>query len=223
MKHILFVVFVFVSCLSMAQTRNLKVVKTAVANPTAERRKAVVIGMSDYGSGQRLENTLNDASDMAEVLTQLGFEVMLLTNNDLRNLNTNLSNWFSTIERNDMAVFYFAGHGIEVGGENFLIPIDAEINSQSDVSYRAINAQWVLDNMEERRVEMKLLILDACRDNPFNKRSWSRGSESKGLAQMSASGTLIAFAAKPGSTAADGGNYNLRNGVFTYYLCYARL
>ena len=155
---------------------------------------------------------------MAEVLTQLGFEVTLLTNNDLRNLRTNIGNWFSTIERNDMAVFYFAGHGIEVGGENFLIPIDAEIKSQSDVSYHAINAQWVLDSMEERRVEMKLLILDACRDNPFNKRSWSRGGESKGLAQMSASGTLIAFAAKPGSTAADGGNYNLRNGVFTHYL-----
>ena len=217
MKHLLFIVFVFVSCFTFAQqTRNLKIVNTPVVNPTNERRKAVVVGMSDYGANRSLDNTLNDANDMVAALTQLGFEVTLLTNNDLRNLKTNLSDWYTTIERNDMAIFYFAGHGFEVNGENFLIPIDAEIKSQSDVAYNALNVQWVLDNMEERRVEMKLLILDACRDNPF--RSWTRGSVSKGLAQMSASGTLIAFAAKPGSTAQDGGNYNLRNGVFTHYL-----
>ena len=117
-----------------------------------------------------------------------------------------------------MAVFYFAGHGMEVSGDNYLIPVDAELNSQTDVQYNALNVNQVLGNMDEKRVGMKLLILDACRDNPF-KRSWSRGSDVKGLAQMAApQGTFIAFAAAPGATAADGGTYNLRNGVFTHFL-----
>jgi flagellar biosynthesis/type III secretory pathway ATPase len=78
MKNILFIVFLFVSCFSFAQTRNLKIVKSPVENTTTERRKAVVIGMSDYGSNRSLDNTLNDVDDMANVLTQLGFEVTVL-------------------------------------------------------------------------------------------------------------------------------------------------
>ena len=174
--------------------------------------------MSDYGAGKSLNNTLNDADDMADVLTRLGFEVTLLKNNDLRNLKTHLANWYTTLEGNYMAVFYFAGHGMEVSGENYLIPVDAVLNSQTDVEYNALNVNQVLGNMDEKRVDMKLLILDACRDNPF-KRSWSRGSEEKGLAGMNApGGTYIAFAASPGLTAQDGANYHLKNGVFTHFL-----
>jgi len=214
----LLVVLSFFTCLSFAQSRNLRLVKPPTNNPTSQERKAVVIGMSDYGEGKSLNNTVNDADDMAAVLTQLGFEVTLMKNNDLQNLETNLTNWYATIEGNDMAVFYFAGHGMEVFGENYLIPIDAELNSQTDVKYKTLNVNQVLDNMDEKRVGMKLIILDACRDNPF-KRSWSRGSAEKGLAQMSApKGTYIAFAASPGFTAQDGATYNLKNGVFTYFL-----
>jgi len=218
-KIFLFIILLIFMCpLSFAQTRNFKLVKTPTENPTNQKRKAVVIGMSDYGAGRSLNNTLNDATDMADALTTLGFEVTLLKNNDLRNLNTNLTNWYNSIEGNDMAIFYFAGHGMEVNGENYLVPVDAELNSQTDVQYNALNVNQVLGNMDEKRVSMKLLILDACRDNPF-KRSWSRGSEEKGLAGMSApKGTFIAFAASPGATAQDGGTYNLQNGVFTYYL-----
>jgi tetratricopeptide (TPR) repeat protein len=215
--HLLITLLLFAS-LSVAQERNLKLVKAPTENPTSQKRKAVVIGMSDYGSGKNLDNTLNDATDMADVFTRLGFEVTLLKNNDLRNLRTNLNNWYNTIEGNDMAVFYFAGHGMEVSGENYLIPAGAELSSQTDVQYNTLNVNQVLGNMNERRVGMKLLILDACRDNPF-KRSWTRGSEEKGLAGMTAPrGTFIAFAASPGSTAQDGRNYNLRNGVFTHFL-----
>ena len=209
--------FLFTS-LSFAQTRNLKLVKKPVENPTSEKRKAVVIGMSDYGGSKSLDNTLNDADDMAGVLTKLGFEVTLLKENDLRSLRTNLSNWYNTIEGNDMAIFYFAGHGIEVAGQNYLIPVDAELNSQTDAQYNTLNVEQVLGNMDEKRVGMKLIILDACRDNPFT-RSWSRSGSTNGLAQMRApKGTYIAFAAAPGATAQDGVNYNLRNGVFTHYL-----
>ena len=214
----LFLILLLFTYPTFAQTRNLRLVKPPIENPTNQKRKAVVIGMSDYGENKRLNNTLNDANDMADVLTKLGFEVTLLKDNNLQNLETNLTTWYNSIEGNDMAVFYFAGHGMEVNGENYLIPVGAELNLQSDVKYRTLNVNQVLGNMDEKRVGMKLLILDACRDNPFT-RSWTRGSEEKGLAKMAApKGTYIAFAASPGSTAQDGGTYQLQNGVFTHYL-----
>ena len=115
-KSIIFIIFSLFTCLPFAQTRNLKVVKAPTEKPTNERRKAIVIGMSDYGAGRSLNNTLYDADDMANVLAQLGFEVTLLKNNNLQNLETHLAAWYNTIEQNDMAIFYFAGHGVEVGG-----------------------------------------------------------------------------------------------------------
>ncbi|MBV7532488.1 caspase family protein [Chitinophaga sp. sic0106] len=217
--------YLIIMCLCMlfalvvsAQTRNFRVIKVPAENPTGQKRKAVVIGMSDYEKGRNLDNTLNDANDMSEVLTRLGFEVTLLKNNDLRTLLTNLTEWYNSISGNDMAVFYYAGHGIEINGQNYLIPVGATLNSATDAQFNTLNVNQVLGNMDEKRVRMKLLILDACRDNPFS-RSWSRSASSPGLATMSApKGTYIAFAALPGSTAQDGGNYNLPNGVFTYYL-----
>ena len=200
----------------MAQNRNLKLVRNATENPTNEKRKAVVIGMSDYGAGRSLNNTLNDADDMANVLTQLGFEVTLLSNNDLRGLETNLALWYNSIERNEMAVFYFAGHGVEVDGSNYLIPINAELNSEADVRYNALSINKVLDNMDLKQVRFKLIILDACRDNPFT-RGWSRSSSEKGLAHINAPmGTLIAFAAAPGALAQDGGTYNTQWRVYSF-------
>ena len=217
-KSILLIALTCFTCLLYAQDRNFKVVKAPTNKPTDEKRKAVVIGMSDYGAGRSLNNTLNDADDMAAVLTQLGFQVTLLKNNDYRSLRNNLSDWYNTIERNDMAIFYFAGHGIEVKGENYLIPINAEMKSEADVQYDALSVNQVLANMDDKQVRFKLLILDACRDNPFT-RGWNRSGSEKGLAQMRApKGTLIAFAAAPGATAQDGGTHNLRNGVFTHFL-----
>ena len=92
-----------------------------------------------------------------------------------------------------MAIFYFAGHGVEVGGVNYLIPINATLNSEADVRYNALSVNRVLDNMDLKRVRFKLLILDACRDNPFT-RGWTRSGNIKGLAHINApKGTLIAF------------------------------
>jgi len=217
MKRVSFIVCLLLfTCSSFAQTRNFKVVKTPTSNPTNQQRKAVVIGMSDYGEGHSLNNTLKDADDMADVLTRLGFVVTILKNNNLRNLQTNLNNWYKSIELNDIAFFFFAGHGVEVNGTNYLIPIEAELQSQSDVEYNTLNVNWVLGKMNDRKVGMKLIILDACRDNPF-VRSWTRGSSSTGLASMTAPpSTYIAFAAAPGAVAEDGGN--LGNGVFTHFL-----
>ena len=221
MKNVcLFLALLILTGQGFAQNRGLKLIKPPVENMSNEKRKAMVIGMSDYGANRSLENTLNDADDIADVFTRLGFEVTLLKNNDLRNLTNNLTAWYKTIERNDMAVFYFAGHGLELEGQNYLIPVDAEMSSQTDVRFSTLNVNQVLGNMEEKGVVMKLIILDACRDNPF-KRSWNleRGKNAQGLAGMEApKGTYIAFAASPGATAQDGGKYNLRNGVFTHFL-----
>ena len=109
-----------------AQKRNFMETIMPVKKPTNENRKAVVIGMSDY-SDNKLNNTLNDADDMSKVLSELGFEVTLLKNNDRQNLETHLNTWYETIERNDMAIFYFAGHGMQVNGTNYLLPVDAKI------------------------------------------------------------------------------------------------
>ena len=164
MKKISLLLFLSLfTCLSFAQTRNFKLVKAPTENPTTQKRKAVVIGMSDYGAGRSLNNTLNDATDMADAFARLGFEVTLLKNNDLRNLKTNLTNWYNSIEGNDMAIFYFAGHGMEVNGENYLIPVGAELNSKTDVEDYTLKVNNVLGNMDEKRVGFKLLILDACR------------------------------------------------------------
>ena len=219
---ILFLSLLVFTCPTFSQSRNLQLVKAPTEKPTNEKRKAIVIGMSDYGAGRSLNNTLNDADDMAEVFTRLGFEVTLLKNNDLRNLNTNLSAWYESIEQIDMAVFYFAGHGIEVDGQNYLLPIDAEISSQADVKFAALNLNGVLDNIEQKGVTLKLIILDASRENLFirgSSRNLSSGSNTQGLVNMASPlGTYVAFAASPGSVAMDGTSYSLRNGIFTHFL-----
>ena len=218
MKQYLFIVLFFCSHILIGQTRNFRLVNAPTKKIATQQRKAVVIGMSNYGDGRDLNNTINDANDMFNSLKGLGFEVTLLTNNDLRSFNENLTKWYSTIEGNDMAIFYFAGHGMEVKGENYLIPVGANMSSETDVVYNTLKVNDVLENMDAKKIGMKLVILDACRDNPF-KRSWTRGTGSKGLAQVLApKGTYVAFAASPGSTAQDGGNYKLKNGVFTHYL-----
>jgi len=213
----IFIVLSLFTCLSFAQTRNLKLVPTE--NPVVNQmRKAVVIGMSAYGGANTLDNTLNDANDMADVLRKLGFEVTLLENDDLQTLRAKLADWYNSIEGNDMAVFYYAGHGMSDNrGRNYLIPIGANLLSEADLPTYTLSIVNVLDNMDAKNVKMKLLILDACRSNEF-ARSWTRGGENKGLGAVSAEGTYIAFATAPNSTAQDGGNYGFHNGVFTNYL-----
>ena len=214
-RFFLLIVLLILAYPVYTQTRNLKLVKHPTEHPTNQKRKAVVIGMSDYSGNNRLDNTLNDANDMTDMLTKLGFEVTLLTNNDLQPLRSNLSKWYNSIEGDDMAVFYYAGHGMEINGKNFLIPIGAELYSEADVLTYTLSVNNVLDNMDAKKVNMKLLILDACRNNEF-ARSWNRGIGDNGLSAISAQGTYIAFATAPNSTAQDGGD--LRNGIFTYYL-----
>ncbi|MEW6263625.1 MAG: caspase family protein [Thermodesulfobacteriota bacterium] len=182
-----------------------------------ERRVALVIGNGAYKEVP-LYNPPNDAADMSAKLRQLGFRVESLTNADQRRMEEAVVNFSRSLGPKDVGLFYFAGHGIQAQGVNFLIPVAAEIWAESDLKYKAVNANWVLDQMNQARNSLNILILDACRDNPLG-RGFKRSSGQAGLAPVvvdqTGTGTFIAFATAPGQTAEDGTG---RNGTFTKHL-----
>lgn len=175
----------------------------------AERRTALVIGNAAYDVGS-LRNPVNDATDIAAALRQLGFEVTLLRNADLRVMQDAIDTFSHRLRQEGAGLFYFAGHGVQVGGENYLIPIRARISRQQDVQYEAVPVGRILGGMEDAENQLNIIILDACRDNPL-ARQWR--SSQRGLATVQAArGSLIAFATAPGGTANDGDG---RNGLYT--------
>jgi tetratricopeptide (TPR) repeat protein len=194
-------------------------VATAIATlaaPTSngDRRVALVIGNSAYENVAALPNPGRDASLVADVLQRTGFEsVTLLT--DLRKdaLVSTLRDFAVRAETADWAVVYFAGHGMEVGGINYLIPTDARVAADRDIGFEAVPLEQVL-NAAERARKLRLVILDACRDNPFAnqmKRTLTVASRSvsRGLAAIEPeAGTLVVYAAKDGETALDGDGTN---------------
>ncbi|QIP13105.1 caspase family protein [Spirosoma aureum] len=179
----------------------------------AEKRLALVIGNADYPSSNRLTNPANDANDMAEALKNVGFEVMIHTNMDVRSMRRAIDEFGNKLKDYQVGLFYYAGHGVQSRGRNFLVPIDAKPESENEIEYDCFLADRILTKMEDARTRTNIVVLDACRDNPF-ERSWSRGgSENTGLTTMDAPvGSVIAYATSPGRTAADG---NGRNGLYT--------
>ena len=178
----------------------------------AERRTALVIGNAAYDFGS-LRNPVNDATDIAAALRQLGFEVSLQPNADLRVMHEAIETFSRQLRQGGAGLFYFAGHGVQVGGENYLIPIRARISRQQDVQYEAVPVGRILGGMEDAENQLNIIILDACRDNPW-ARQWR--SSQRGLAMVQAAhGSLIAFATAPGGTANDGDG---RNGLYTSQL-----
>jgi hypothetical protein len=183
---------------------------------TAEKgkRTALVIGNSEYQIGS-LRNPANDAQDMAGTLGTLGFDVTLKLNAGQEQMEQAISEFGRQLYQGGVGLFYYAGHGVQVGGENYLIPVNATIESESDVRYKAVNIGQVLGKMGEARNGLNIVILDACRDNPFAK---SFRSSSRGLAVVnsaSVKGTLVAYATSPGNVASDGDD---RNGLYTKHL-----
>ncbi len=186
------------------------------ARPTAsgpqQRRVALVIGNGAYKEAP-LKNPANDARDIAATLKRLGFEVILRTNADLPSMERAVDEFYASLKRGGTGLFYFAGHGLQVGGVNYLVPVGARLQSESDARYQAVDAGRVLGKMEDAGNDLNLVILDACRNNPF-ARSFRSGAQ--GLAKMDApTGSLIAYATAPGSVAADGDG---QNGVYTKHL-----
>jgi uncharacterized caspase-like protein len=180
---------------------------------TAQRRLALVIGNTKYPDSP-LRNPANDATDIAALLRSLGFTVRLLLDADQQTIERAIQDFTTHVPRDSVGLFYFSGHGVQIDGLNYLLPIGGVFREPSDVKYRAVPADWVLARMDDAGMDTKILILDACRNNPFG-RSWTR-TLSRGLGTMDTpNGSLIAYAAGPGKTALDGMG---RNSPYTMHL-----
>ncbi|MDM8551196.1 caspase family protein [Desulfobacterales bacterium HSG2] len=181
-----------------------------------ESRLALVIGNADYRKSP-LRNPANDARDIAGVLRTLGFRVVHKENADKREMEESVREFGRSLRKGGVGLFYFAGHGLQMNGRNYLLPIAAKIDKETDVEYEAVDAGRVLSEMEYAENRLNIVILDACRNNPFSRNFRSfRSGRNLGLARMKApSGTLIAYATAPGSVADDG--YG-RNGIYTEHL-----
>lgn len=178
----------------------------------ASSRVALVIGNGTYSTAP-LENPTNDAQDMASTLRKLGFEVIEKRNADKRQMIAAIDEFADYLENAEIGLFYYAGHGMQIRGQNYLIPVEVTVNSESDVEFEAVNAARVLGKMRQANTKLNVVILDACRNNPF-KRSFRTAEQ--GLARMDAPiGTIIAYSTSPGSVAADGIG---RNGLYTEHL-----
>jgi hypothetical protein len=197
---------------ALSQQRNLY---AAPVGPN-DQRVALLIGNAAYEGEARLKNPVNDATDLAAVLRELGFEVTLKLDADWREMDVAIEEFEKRLSRGGVALFYFAGHGIETGtGKNYLIPTRSEITEERDLRRNAIEANNIVERMEKAGSLVNIIILDACRNNPL-ARSW-RSARTGGLAPMSTTGegTFLAYATGPGRVALDG---NGRNGVFTKHL-----
>lgn len=186
---------------TLAQDRNAK-------PKPQETRVALVIGNSDYRSAP-LDNPANDASDLAAALEKQGFNVLVRENVGERGLKEAVDVFAKHLKKGGIGLFFFAGHGIQLKDQNFLMPVDVGFDSESDVSFKSISAEYVLSRMAEAGNRINIVILDACRNNPLAQ---SRKTISKGLGVMNVGraekGTFIAYATSPGSTAADGTGRN---------------
>lgn len=188
----------------------------SAASALAERRVALVIGNSDYAAVLDLRNPKNDAVDVAAALRRLGFEVTPLSDLSHPEMLDALRKFARKAAGADVSIVYYAGHGIGVDGESRLVPVSARLSSETDINYETVRLSLVLNAVEGAK-RLGLVVLDACRDNPFlGKMSPAPGAKrtiSRGLAAVEpAADTLVWYAARDGSTADDGEG---RNSPFT--------
>jgi uncharacterized caspase-like protein len=179
---------------------------------SAQQKYALVIGNGAYTGLTRLNNPVNDANDVSEALRSLGFTVDLLTNAGLMQMEEGVTRLKNSLAqaRGSYGLFYYAGHGVQSKGENYLIPVDANIPGEAYLGNRSVPVYAVLEELNAAGNTLNIVVLDACRDNPF---SWAR-SDSRGLQVVGnqPADSIIVYATSAGSTAADGEG---RNGLFT--------
>jgi hypothetical protein len=177
----------------------------SAASMAVETRIALVIGNSTYTSGS-LPNPANDARMIGETLKGLGFEVIPRANADQTTMKRAIQEFGVRLEKAGPAavgLFYYAGHGVQLNGKNYLIPTTAQIEREGDVEIEAVSADWVIEQMRYAHNRLNIMILDACRNNPFIHNNRSLGGN--GLATIEApAGILIAYSTAPGSVATDG-------------------
>lgn len=185
-------------------TDNIPLKKSGVSSRFPEKRIALVMGNSNYDNLWYLRNAQKDAVDISLTLEQLGFDIMELYEGNYSEMKTALNNFSSKAKNYDVALFYYAGHGVQYDGRNFLVPVERSLEMKSELR-ECLDCEDVLDRMDATGVPARIIFLDACRNV---KRSWSRSSE-KGLARMEGSiGSVIVFATQSGQEADDGDGDN---------------
>ena len=179
----------------------------------AADRVALVIGNNQYPSSP-LRNSVNDARDLRDALMDLGFYVIVRENASRKDMIQSIRDFGLALEGASTALFFYSGHAMQFRDRNYLIPIDAAMGSEEDVTFFSVDVSQVFDRMEKAKTKFNFIILDACRDNPF---ATSFKVSSVGLAQMTSlpTGTLVAYATAPGSVAQDGFG---RNGIYTKHI-----
>jgi len=188
-----------------------------VVNNLSLKRIALVIGNAAYNSAP-LKNPLNDASDISLALRQSGFEVIDQRNATLQEMTRGIREFGDKLLKSDVGLVYYSGHGLEVKGRNYLLPVNASMIREDEIAFQAIDANLILEKMNTAKKSVNILIVDACRDNPFAR---SFRSVNRGLAQMDApTGTIVSFSTSPGKTASDGDG---RNSPFTKNLVKAMM
>jgi uncharacterized caspase-like protein len=176
----------------------------------AGKRVALVIGNSDYSAVPRLLNPQNDARDIAATLRRIGFDVTEGANLDFRGMRLAIRDFAEAAQEADVVLVYYAGHGIEIDNTNYLIPVNAELKRDRDVEFEAIRLDAVLNAIEGSDA-LKIVLVDACRNNPFTVQMTRKGatrSIGRGLARIEPSGVLVGYAAKGGTYALDGEGRN---------------
>ena len=177
-----------------------------------QKRLALVIGNSNYEHGGALPNPVNDATAIASSLQSVGFEVMKYQNVTQKEMKMAINAFGQKLSGYEVGVFYYAGHGIQHEGVNYMIPIEADLQTEAQIEFDCVAADRVLAYMDAAQVKVNVIIMDACRNNPF-ERSWHRSATGNGLAMMNApTGSLIAYATAPGKVASDGTG---SNGLYT--------
>ena len=181
----------------------LLTIASSLAWAQSKQRVALVIGNSKYLGDMALKNPVNDANLVASALTDVGFHVFHREDRTKTEIEADIKEATSDLAKGDVFIFFFAGHGLQIDGLNYLLPIDAEVAGERHVKDQCIEASFVLNAIKQSGASMKVVVLDCCRNNPF--KSQTRGAASKGLAKMSApEGTVLAFSTAPGTEAADG-------------------
>ncbi|MGE5492677.1 MAG: caspase family protein [Actinomycetota bacterium] len=183
-----------------------------------ERRVALVIGNDTYQEVTKLEKAANDARAVGQQLKKVGFEVLSYTNLTRREMNQAIGQFVEKVSGGGVGVFFYAGHGVQAGGSNFLLPVDIKVKSEQDLVDEAVDMQRVLERLSDAKAKLSLLVIDACRDNPFKKAYGRSIGATRGLAIPQApNGTLVVYSAGIGQQALDklSDNDNNPNGLFT--------
>jgi len=213
-KNLLFFTMLFILAFSVPFPESVTANDRGLTVKT--ERYALLIGNGNYEEQGGLQNPINDVRDMAKALQDLGFHVVKKENAKQREMEDAIQSMGEYLKKGgegSMGLFYFAGHGVQSDNQNYLIPIGASIEKETDIKYMAVNANWVLESMSQNSESLNIVILDACRNKyPFTRKFRSR---TVGLAPMTSdllTGALVAFSTSPGKVSSDGTG---RNGVFT--------